>query len=115
MKILSKGCFFFSQYSKVKYVINLCVWILHTVVLGLGLDWLQSLVTKFFIPTLFLKKIDWDIVNAFVRLSIRPSRFLLINYLVEFNQTCYMTFPRGKGVRDKLGICDGVPSTARSN
>ena len=31
--------------------------------------------------------------------SVRPSRYILLNLWPEFNQTCYMTSPRGKGVR----------------
>ena len=30
---------------------------------------------------------------------ICPPRYLLQNHWAEFNQTCYMTFPHGKGVR----------------
>ena len=53
----------------------------------------------------------------------------LLNHWVEFNQTCYMTSPRGKGVGEQIcpsvmvlatlaksvGICDGVPLTAHSS
>ena len=36
-----------------------------------------------------------------VHQSVRPSRYLLLNHWVEFNQTCYMTSTRGKGVREQ--------------
>ena len=45
----------------------------------------------------FLKK-RWGLCER-LRPSVRPSRYLLQNHLAEFNQTCYMTSPRGKGVR----------------
>ena len=35
------------------------------------------------------------------RTSICPSRYLLLNHWAEFNQTCYITFPHGKGVREQ--------------
>ena len=31
---------------------------------------------------------------------ICPSRYLLLNNWAEFNQTCYITFPHGKGKRE---------------
>ena len=52
-----------------------------------------------FVPTLFfLKKNDGDtrIVNC-----VRPSRYLLLSYLAELNQTCYMTSPHDNGVREQ--------------
>ena len=37
----------------------------------------------------------------------------------SYNQICYMTYPRGKGMRKQqhgaCGVFDGVPSTARSS
>ena len=35
------------------------------------------------------------------RPSICLSRYLLLNHLAEFNQTCYITSPHGKGVREQ--------------
>ena len=32
---------------------------------------------------------------------VHPSRYLLLNHSVEFNQSCYMTSPRGKGLREQ--------------
>ena len=40
--------------------------------------------------------------------SICPSCYLLLNHRVEFNQTCYITSPHGKGVREQhffLCVC----------
>ena len=59
--------------------------------------------------------------------GICPSCYLLLNHWAEFNQTCYMTSPHGKGVGEQVrpsimllatlaksvGICDGVPSTVQ--
>ena len=47
----------------------------------------------------FIKKKNsyGNLVNA----SVRPSRYILLNLWPEFNQTCYMTSPRGKGVREQ--------------
>ena len=51
----------------------------------------------------FFKKSDGYIVDSTVHptvhLSVRPSCCLLLNHLVEFNQTCYMTSPHGMGGR----------------
>ena len=33
--------------------------------------------------------------------SICPSHYLLLNQWVEFNQTCYITFPHGKGLQEQ--------------
>ena len=33
--------------------------------------------------------------------SICPSRYLLLNHWVEFNQTCYITSPHGQGMREQ--------------
>ena len=35
------------------------------------------------------------------RPSLCPSRYLLLNLWVEFNQTCYITSPHGKGVQEQ--------------
>ena len=35
------------------------------------------------------------------RPSICPSRYLLLSHRAEFNQTCYITSPHGKGVREQ--------------
>ena len=35
------------------------------------------------------------------RPPICPSRYLLLNHLAEFYQTCYITSPHGKGVREQ--------------
>ena len=67
-----------------------------------------------------------NIIFPFVRLSICPSLYLLLIHWAEFNQTCYMTSPHGKGVGEQVhtsvmlldtsvGILDGAPSTAHSN
>ena len=72
--------------------------------------------------TLFFRVSIW-------RLSICSSRYLLLNHWAEFNKTCYMTSPHGKGVGEQVhpsvmllatlaasvGICDGAPSTAHSS
>ena len=34
--------------------------------------------------------------------SILPSCYLLLNHWAEFNQTCYMISPHGKGVREEV-------------
>ena len=46
--------------------------------------------------TLFLPLSVW-------RLSICPSRYLL-NQWAEFNQTCYLTSPHGKGVGEQVHL-----------
>ena len=42
--------------------------------------------------------------------SICPSHYLLINHRAEFNQTCYITFPHGWGVREQhyFSVCPSV-------
>ena len=40
-------------------------------------------------------------VKTSVRPFFCPSRYLLLNHLAEFNQTCYITYPRGKDVREQ--------------
>ena len=34
-------------------------------------------------------------------LSVHPSHYLLLNQWAEYNQTCYMTTPHGKDVREQ--------------
>ena len=46
-------------------------------------------------------------------LSIRPSRNLLLNHRAEFNQTCYMTSPHGKGVQEQHYVSSIRPSVQR--
>ena len=46
------------------------------------------------------------ICESNIILSMRPSsislsRYLLLNHWAEFNQTCYITSPHGKGVREQ--------------
>ena len=57
---------------------------------------------------------DYEIVNASVTPSVcppaHPSACLsicLLNYWAEFNQTCYMTSPHGKGVLEQnyFSVC----------
>ena len=43
------------------------------------------------------------------RRSICPSRYLLLNHWAEFNQTCYITSPRGKGVQEQLYFSVHLP------
>ena len=50
---------------------------------------------------LLLKKGDGDIMNTSIHPSIRLSHNLLLNPLAEFNQTCYITSPHGKGVGEQ--------------
>ena len=53
-------------------------------------------------------------MNASVRPSICPSRYLLLNLLVELNQTCYMTDSQRKSVQKQR--CFFVrPSVRRSS
>ena len=47
-----------------------------------------------------LSKSDGDILNA----SVRPSRYLLLNQWMEFNQTCYMTSPHCKGCNSNISF-----------
>ena len=72
---------------------------------------------------------DWDIVNASIYLSVRPSHYVLLNHWAEFIKTSYMTSPRSKGVREQvclyvtllatlapsMGTFNGMPSTAQSS
>ena len=67
--------------------------------------------------------------SCFWCLSICPSCYLLLNHWAEFDQTCVMTSPLGKGEEEQVhssfmllatlatnvGICDGKPSTAHSS
>ena len=37
----------------------------------------------------------------FCAFVVRSSRYLLLNHWAEFSQTCYITFPHGKGVQEQ--------------
>ena len=41
------------------------------------------------------------------RPSICQSRYLLLNHWADFNQTCYITYPHGKGVQEQhyFSVC----------
>ena len=45
-----------------------------------------------------------SVLRRAVRPSVRHVNFssLLLNHWAEFNQTCYTTFPHGKGVREQI-------------
>ena len=53
-----------------------------------------------FIPA-FFRVHNEDIVNASIRLSVRPSRYRLLHHWEEFTQTCYMISPHGKSVQEQ--------------
>ena len=49
--------------------------------------------------------------------SICPSCYLLLNHWAEFNQTCYMTSPYGKGVGEQvcLSVCHAVSNISKEH
>ena len=49
-------------------------------------------------------------IHLSIQLSISPSRYLLLNHWAESNQTCYMTSPHGKSVREQyyFSICHAI-------
>ena len=49
----------------------------------------------------FFKKNNEDIVNASICPCVRLSHYLLLNHWAEFYQTCYITFPYGRGVQEQ--------------
>ena len=49
-------------------------------------------------------------MNASIHLVVHPAvhpfaRYLILNYWVEFYQTCYITSPHGKGVQEQHYFC----------
>ena len=55
-------------------------------------------------------KLFFQCVRPSVRRSICLSRYLLLNCKAEFNQTCFITSPHGKGVREQhyFSVCPSV-------
>ena len=57
------------------------------------------------IPPLFFKKKQWRYCVC-LHPSILSYHYLLLNHWEELNQTCYMTFPHGKGVSEQHYFSD---------
>ena len=84
--------------------------------------------TKRYISSLMVRVCESNIFACVRRPFICPSRYLLLNHQVEFNQTCYITSPHGKGVREQHylfcpfvhscirhpSICDQQPGSPKS-
>ena len=45
--------------------------------------------------------IDGNFVNASVCPIIRPTCYIFLKHWGEYNQTCYMASPHGKGVQEQ--------------
>ena len=114
---------------KICVCVCVCVWTTRFIIAtGAMLDLLQSPVTKYLFPCLFLFfKLWWgycerlhlsvhpyvcpDILLSMRECpTVRPSCYLFLNHWVEFYQTCYIISPHSMGVQEKhyFSICSPV-------
>ena len=70
---------------------------------GLGslVLWLKKAMGYWECLSLSVRPTDRPCVRLAIHPSICPSHYLLINLWAEFCQTCYITFPHGKGVQEQ--------------